>query len=580
MRGRVDERLRQKIHDASKKLSYMFWRAGVITNHFFVWCYNRNEWPQLDAPPGSKKSQKNHNQTMFRNVIKLGTYTNKPPENQANWEQLNRFWKEEGQFHAPEPVFGVGSNQAIEMAADKLRDNTITELTRSFFEPKQKKVFEAEYGQEAEIMRERANGVRTGMLHQDKPTHLGGAPLPETRATSETFLKKNLGATVFATADLTRRYEAIHGCGSGWSLAPIPKLNRKRMQFVRRALLDLAHPNQANVISKEQFKRSDEKAIERLLLRRKKDASGRFRGPGNHKVFDNFIDADGVTMCVHFCHSTEPSSGNDNCSEELLPASVSEDEVDIAEVGAIDPGRKKPVTYWSPTVGARSIGREEYNRRSGADLQKKVSDNRIKELRVSEHERLRANPGKTVSLTGIRRFALAQAETAAARWAVACQGDRELHLKFRTERGKTQVVDRFFQEIRKKCNNNIVIMYGDGQFNASGPGEPGGVPTKSMKRACKRHFLTRSANEFRTSRSCPFCKQADVADAGSDRVLCQHCLASANKDVIGAINIRRGGIAEAKKRERPEDLRARPDQRGAADCPTQAFQNATATAVV
>jgi len=186
--------------------------------------------------------------------------------------------------------------------------------------------------------------------------------------------------------------------------------------------------------------------------------------------------------------------------------------------------------------------------------------------------------GKTASLEGIRGFVGAQAATASARWAVATQGDTELHLKFRTEKGKTKVIDRFFQGIQDKCDKQVMIMYGDADFNASGRGEDGGVPTKSIKRACKRHFFTRRTSEFRTSRSCVFCKESDVTPAGtcgSDRVLCKHCLATTgnqhpiDKDVLGAINIRRSGIAEIKTRPRPIDLRLRPHLRThstAADC--------------
>jgi len=576
MKGRVDEALRKQLSDSAKGVSYMFWRAGVIANHFFVWCWHHSLWPGLDAPKnadGKKtKATKSHVQTLFRNMIKLGTYTKKPRSQQSNWRKLSRFWEEEGAARAPEPMLGVGPAQALDLAADKLMDNTLTELYRGFFQ-KQEKTFRAEHGDDGESQRERANGVQRGMRYDEKPTHAGGAELPADRKVTEQFMQRNLDAAVFATAELTERYEAVHGRGTGFSLAPVPRLNRKRMPFDTRALLDLAKKAKLVNPAKRKRDQNDTASLEKVLLKRKGDRNGRERGTGNMKVFDGFIDCDGVTMCVHYTHRKKATTGNDNCSEELLPASsLPEAGVDVdsddVEVGGIDPGRKKIVTYWSPTVGSRALTREEYNKRSGAAMEKEESDKRTKKLQKNEHERLRANPGKTASLDGIRGFVEAQAGTARARSAVATQGDRELHLKFRTEKGKTQVVDRFFQGIKDKCGNKqVVVMYGDADFNATGRGESGGVPTKSIKRACKRHFLTRRASEFRTSRSCVFCKKSDVTDTQNDRVFCKHCVESngeqrsLNKDVLGAINIRRSGIAESKGRTRPIDLRLRPSKR-------------------
>ena len=75
-RGRVDHRLRVLLKKYSKHASYMFWRFGVICNHFLVWCYANKECPQL-APPRSDdgkktKPSKNHNQTLFQTMTKIG----------------------------------------------------------------------------------------------------------------------------------------------------------------------------------------------------------------------------------------------------------------------------------------------------------------------------------------------------------------------------------------------------------------------------------------------------------------------------------------------------------------------------
>jgi hypothetical protein len=54
---------------------------------------------------------------------------------------------------------------------------------------------------------------------------------------TEHFLQRNLGAAVFATSEL-KIFESICG-GSKWSLAPIPKLSRKRMPYDRRVFSQL-----------------------------------------------------------------------------------------------------------------------------------------------------------------------------------------------------------------------------------------------------------------------------------------------------------------------------------------------------
>ena len=75
-RGCVDHRLRVLLKEYSKHASYMFWRFGVICNHFLVWCYAYKECPQLDPPrsdDGKKtKPSKNHNQTLFQTMTKIG----------------------------------------------------------------------------------------------------------------------------------------------------------------------------------------------------------------------------------------------------------------------------------------------------------------------------------------------------------------------------------------------------------------------------------------------------------------------------------------------------------------------------
>jgi hypothetical protein len=77
------------------------------------------------------------------------------------------------------------------------------------------------------------------------------------------------------------------------------------------------------------------------------------------------------------------------------------------------------------------------------------------------------------------------------------QGGRELHLKFCSESLKQNILDNYFETIKKKLSargQNAVVIYGSGTFASCGPRKHVGVPTECMKRACKGHFLTRASN--------------------------------------------------------------------------------------
>jgi len=134
------------------------------------------------------------------------------------------------------------------------------------------------------------------------------------------------------------------------------------------------------------------------------------------------------------------------------------------------------------------------------------------------------------------------------------QGNQEFHSKFRTERLKRNVVDNYFKTIKRKLNRpgqNAIVFYRVGTFPSRGPGGREGVLTGSLKQACKRHFLSRSANEHRLPRSCVFCKQEDVTKT-EDHAYCQHCESVCGKeryvhrDKLGAQNIQRSDISDAK----------------------------------
>jgi hypothetical protein len=144
-----------------------------------------------------------------------------------------------------------------------------------------------------------------------------------------------------------------------------------------------------------------------------------------------------------------------------------------------------------------------------------------------------------------------------------------VHPKFRTERLKGKIVNNNFQKIKKKLSRNrqnAIMFYGEGTFDSTGPSEHGGRSTGSMKRAYKRHFLTRPANVHRTLRSCIHCKEQDVTKEG-DHAFCNRCESLTNtrqymhKDKLGAKKIPRSGISDSRGRERPLDLSVPPSKR-------------------
>jgi hypothetical protein len=123
-------------------------------------------------------------------------------------------------------------------------------------------------------------------------------------------------------------------------------------------------------------------------------------------------------------------------------------------------------------------------------------------------------------------------------------------------------MNNYFQAIKKKLagqKQNAIVFYGDGTLLSGGPGERGDVPAGSLKGACKRHFLTRSANEHRMSRSCIHCKQQEMMKvqhhASANAVSLYLDRQWVHKDKVGVQNIRRSSISNAKGRDRPLDLR-------------------------
>ena len=78
---------------------------------------------------------------------------------------------------------------------------------------------------------------------------------------------------------------------------------------------------------------------------------------------------------------------------------------------------------------------------------------------------------------------------------------------------KRKAVDSYFHAIRNTVgkNRSVIMPYGNGSFPRPSKDEDS-VPRGSMK----RHLLTRSAGEHRTSRGCLFCQKNDFVSVTAD----------------------------------------------------------------
>ena len=106
---------------------------SIITNLFFTWCVYHSIVPPLVGMHEWKdkkekhvwKRAKEHNQTLFKNIMKLGTY-NKPANQQSNWPILNSY------HAAPTPERKPFDTQVLDNVANKYRSNTLTMLSLDF----------------------------------------------------------------------------------------------------------------------------------------------------------------------------------------------------------------------------------------------------------------------------------------------------------------------------------------------------------------------------------------------------------------------------------------------------------------
>jgi hypothetical protein len=86
MNNRCNPKLLQAISDYSLHASYCWWRLSIITNLFSNWCVHHGRVPLLDGKYHWDISEQRYKwikaksriQTLFRNMMMLEAYSNKP----------------------------------------------------------------------------------------------------------------------------------------------------------------------------------------------------------------------------------------------------------------------------------------------------------------------------------------------------------------------------------------------------------------------------------------------------------------------------------------------------------------------
>jgi len=132
---------------------------------------------------------------------------------------------------------------------------------------------------------------------------------------------------------------------------------------------------------------------------------------------------------------------------------------------------------------------------------------------------LSRNHSNTANFDRIQGHVQAQRDTGHIRWFVATRtidGDisyRLEHFDFRSYRQGRKQLDQLFEKVKKYYSVNgqsPAVYYGAGCANARGKGERGVSQVNAQMYACMHAMTTKSTNEHRTLRSCPYCRNAEV----------------------------------------------------------------------
>jgi len=168
------------------------------------------------------------------------------------------------------------------------------------------------------------------------------------------------------------------------------------------------------LLSKERWEMRVEH-LEVLLFERKPSTQRHF---GGNKQWSGFLDTESVSLVLHCNHRTK-HLGNDDCSEELIPAKamhLTDEEVKkFGEVLAINSGRRTIAPAWSPSSGAFFRDRNVYYKLSSVKKVKGYHERKNAQVQ-QQLDDAGNNPGKTSSIDRVVLFAAAQNRTLEPRW--------------------------------------------------------------------------------------------------------------------------------------------------------------------
>lgn len=95
--------------------------------------------------------------------------------------------------------------------------------------------------------------------------------------------------------------------------------------------------------------------------------------------------------------------------------------------------------------------------------------------------------------------------------------------------------------------NNVVIYFGSAKFPASGKGEPGAVPTISIRKLLQRMFTTILVDEHLTCQMCSICENLTESIKRNNKTnrdfrKCSQCNCIIDRDYNACLNIAKAAI--------------------------------------
>jgi len=376
-----------------------------VLNASLLFCIENSYATHIESCTGStERHHKNHSQMLLYNMLILGLQGTET--SRRKWPSLDAFFIEHADRLPPAPGPDVQkcSSQQLLLLAQQLQTNFYTGLWKNFFKRQKDaydKVAEAS-GWDKRVhnnCRKAGNGEFDGLAQcygrLVKTVTEGGRELNKI---SEQWLKKNPDVCLRKMYDLLRWREQ-NGLNGGFSLAPLPSLQRKNISFDRKAMCELL------IIFREQYGEEiagvlqhggyTEKQICSLAgtntIKQAKSELGRHAGsndlgialPGKgskkvlmetweietlvgakHKIggerskeFTGFIDTDGVSVSYHY----KGLKMHGDVKER--PQYLGEETPPKEKTCGTDPGRRALVTV--AFDGNRfALTREQYRKRS------------------------------------------------------------------------------------------------------------------------------------------------------------------------------------------------------------------------